>query len=439
MKVFSLYVENIPKALHWKGLGHVFARYGDVVDVFIARKLSKAGKKFGFVRFKKQDDANRAIVSLNGFVLNGAKLSVSMAKFARGRAEWNRKLLGDIQGDIGKDDEEKYRTMTVGRNKGPCEEGIESRIKELVNQKIRKVLGHIEEADLRKLKRCLVGESSTGVSISIIQNKLIKRGLGDIKVQRLGGKLYLLSFEDDDLFLVLKELNWSHLKEIFSNVMPWSEDIGAWIDLHGWWCREFRYIVGITLQSKELQNYGARLKHSRGELEATKGTGREAPLLESSSESEEFQSTVRNGHIQGEEIDAINAIVLGKDYNESSLNDTRLLRGHVGDFQFMNNGLKVVKKKVTEDNKSSVETETSKQGEKEDLGSGSKSPRRSWGEVVQRNLESGSNSGTLNSVETITIRAREDLSDMELLNKQVGRPCDLSGKSDELRSFQVMM
>ncbi|KAK8714563.1 hypothetical protein V6N13_149753 [Hibiscus sabdariffa] len=97
----------------------------------------------------------------------------------------------------------------------------------------------------------------------------------------------------------------------------------------------------------------------------------------------------------------------------------------------MSNGLKVIKKKVTEDKKSSEETETSKQGEKEDLGSSSKSPRRSWAEVVQRNLESGSNFRTLNSAETITIRAREDLSDMGLLNKQVGRLCDLSRKSIE--------
>ncbi|KAK8714564.1 hypothetical protein V6N13_149754 [Hibiscus sabdariffa] len=329
MKAFSFYVENIPKALHWKGLRHVFARYGDVVDVFIARKLSKAGKKFGFVRFKKQEDANRAIVSLNGFVLNGAKLSVSMAKFAGGRVEWNRKLLGDIQGDIGKDDEEKYRTMTSERNKGPCVEGTESRIKEVVNQKIRKVLGHIEEEDLRKLKRCLVGESSTGVSISIIQNKLIKRGLGDIKVQRLGGKLYLHSFEDDDLFLMLKELNWSHLKEIFSNVMPWSEDIRgvdrfAWlvvsgIPLHCWnhvtikrvaelWgtveafsenldhsldCE--KVTVRISTNHKKTIDEAVELEvgnrsynvivvelenkiiyRQMGELEATKGTGREA-------------------------------------------------------------------------------------------------------------------------------------------------------------------
>ncbi|KAK8675583.1 hypothetical protein V6N13_033649 [Hibiscus sabdariffa] len=356
MKAFSLYVENIPKALHWKGLGHVFARYGDVVDVFIARKLSKAGKKFGFVRFKKQEDANRAIVSLNGFVLNGAKLSVSMAKFAGGRAEWNRKLLGDIQGHIDKDDEEKYRTMTAGRNKGLCVEGSESRIKEVINQKIRKVLGHIEEEDLRKLKRCLVGESSTWVSISIIQNKLIKRGLGDIKVQRLGGNLYLLSFEDDDLFLMLKELNWSHLKEIFSNVMPWSEDIRGvdrfvWlvvsgIPLHCWnhvtikrvaelWgtVEAFGENLDHTLDCEKVtvristnhkktideavelevsnRSYNVRvvelenkiIYRQMGELEATKGTGREALLLESSSESEsmeeeeEFQSKVRNGHI----------------------------------------------------------------------------------------------------------------------------------------------
>ncbi|KAK8575119.1 hypothetical protein V6N12_062795 [Hibiscus sabdariffa] len=97
----------------------------------------------------------------------------------------------------------------------------------------------------------------------------------------------------------------------------------------------------------------------------------------------------------------------------------------------MSNGLKVIKKRVTEDKKSSEETETSKQGEKEDLGSSSKSPRRSWAEVLQRNLELGPNFGTLNSAETITIREREDLSDMGLLNKQVGRPCDLSGKSIE--------
>ncbi|KAK9018778.1 hypothetical protein V6N11_033825 [Hibiscus sabdariffa] len=74
----------------------------------------------------------------------------------------------------------------------------------------------------------------------------------------------------------------------------------------------------------------------------------------------EFQSTVRNGHIQGEEIDAIKAIVLGKDYNESILNDTRFLKGHVGDFQFMSNGLKAVKKKVIEGKESSAEIGTSK-------------------------------------------------------------------------------
>ncbi|KAE8726405.1 hypothetical protein F3Y22_tig00006992pilonHSYRG00035 [Hibiscus syriacus] len=48
MEVFTLFVENIPKAMHWKGLWFTFARHGEVVKVFMARKLSKGGKRYGF-------------------------------------------------------------------------------------------------------------------------------------------------------------------------------------------------------------------------------------------------------------------------------------------------------------------------------------------------------------------------------------------------------
>ncbi|KAK8623448.1 hypothetical protein V6N13_118333 [Hibiscus sabdariffa] len=37
-----------------KGLWHVFARHGDVMDMFITRKQSRGGKKFGFVRFERE-------------------------------------------------------------------------------------------------------------------------------------------------------------------------------------------------------------------------------------------------------------------------------------------------------------------------------------------------------------------------------------------------
>ncbi|KAK8628803.1 hypothetical protein V6N13_009386 [Hibiscus sabdariffa] len=350
MEAFSLYVENIPKALHWKGPGHVFAR------------------------FKKQEDASKAIERLNEFVPHGAKLSVSMEKYTGGRPKWNKK----IHGDNGKGEEEISRKLSLVRNTCRIVEGSNGRTKEAVNQQhknigasicqgnqgIRNILGLIEEADLRRLKRCLIGESSTVTSVDNIQDRLIKWGLGDIKVQRLGGKLYLLSFEDDELFIMLEDLNWSYLKGIFSKVVPWSEDIMGLARVTWLGCWAFRFTVGITLQSKELQNYRALLKHSRGDLEAVKGIGSATLVLESSSESE--------------------SMAVEEDLQSSGKNSDRNL-------QFMRDGLKVINKKETQD----------------------KETRRRWG----RNLE-------LRPIDydgMLTTRARE-LSVMGLLN-QVGLSC----------------
>ncbi|KAE8657156.1 Bidirectional sugar transporter SWEET14 [Hibiscus syriacus] len=70
----------VPWALHWKGLWFIFARYGNVVGAFIANKLSRRGKWFGFVRFGSKVEAERGMEKLNGFVLNGFKLSVQFEK-----------------------------------------------------------------------------------------------------------------------------------------------------------------------------------------------------------------------------------------------------------------------------------------------------------------------------------------------------------------------
>ncbi|KAK8715602.1 hypothetical protein V6N13_042932 [Hibiscus sabdariffa] len=40
----------------------------------------------------------------------------------------------------------------------------------------------------------------------------------------MGGKLFLLSIEDDDLYIMLEDVNWSYLMETFEEVSPWSEN-----------------------------------------------------------------------------------------------------------------------------------------------------------------------------------------------------------------------
>ncbi|KAK8624680.1 hypothetical protein V6N13_089569 [Hibiscus sabdariffa] len=75
----TLFVENIPTRMQWKGLWHLFARHGDVVRTFITRKLSRGGKRFSIVGFENNIDAERAMERLNGFSVYGYKLTVKKA------------------------------------------------------------------------------------------------------------------------------------------------------------------------------------------------------------------------------------------------------------------------------------------------------------------------------------------------------------------------
>ncbi|GJW29347.1 RNA-directed DNA polymerase, eukaryota, reverse transcriptase zinc-binding domain protein [Tanacetum coccineum] len=60
----SFYVTNMPPALTSKGLWNVCASHGRLVDAFIANKLSKRGKRFGFIKFLGVKDANYIVGGL---------------------------------------------------------------------------------------------------------------------------------------------------------------------------------------------------------------------------------------------------------------------------------------------------------------------------------------------------------------------------------------
>ncbi|KAK8530107.1 hypothetical protein V6N12_060863 [Hibiscus sabdariffa] len=87
-EVITLFVENLPENLHWKGLWFLFARHGEVANVYIARKRSRGGKRFGFIRTKGLELAERVMNRLHGFILYGSKLTV---KRARNNFELDRK------------------------------------------------------------------------------------------------------------------------------------------------------------------------------------------------------------------------------------------------------------------------------------------------------------------------------------------------------------
>ncbi|KAK8674991.1 hypothetical protein V6N13_033065 [Hibiscus sabdariffa] len=232
--VISLFVENIPDGMNWKGLWFTFARHADIDSVYIAKKLSRGGKKFGFVRMKNRVDADRVIERLHGFRLYGKVLTIKMANVfkAEGKSVAGKKSASSTEFGTGYN---KVRETGEANNVD---------IQQPTNLKRRCITGHVENEDLWKMRRCLVGETSTVCSVNSILDRLARWGMSDIRVQRLGAKAFLLTIENEDLFIMLEDLDWSYLKEVFCNINPWSEkanynERATWLEIrglpiHGW-------------------------------------------------------------------------------------------------------------------------------------------------------------------------------------------------------------
>ncbi|PWA38783.1 hypothetical protein CTI12_AA578020 [Artemisia annua] len=73
------YVTNMPPTLTSKGLWNVCASHGRLVDAFIANKLSKGGKRFGFIKFLGVKDANSIVNSMSNIWIGSFHLYITLA------------------------------------------------------------------------------------------------------------------------------------------------------------------------------------------------------------------------------------------------------------------------------------------------------------------------------------------------------------------------
>ncbi|GJS68656.1 putative RNA-directed DNA polymerase, eukaryota, reverse transcriptase zinc-binding domain protein [Tanacetum coccineum] len=79
----TIYISNFPFTVGTKDLFQLCAWHARVVDVYIAYKLSKIGKRFGFVRFIKMENQQKLLENLNQIWIGSYKLFASMARFEK--------------------------------------------------------------------------------------------------------------------------------------------------------------------------------------------------------------------------------------------------------------------------------------------------------------------------------------------------------------------
>lgn len=80
----SLKVDNLTYRTTPEDLRRTFEKYGDVGDVYIPRdRFTRESRGFAFVRFYDKRDADDAMDSLDGALLDGRELRVQFAKYGR--------------------------------------------------------------------------------------------------------------------------------------------------------------------------------------------------------------------------------------------------------------------------------------------------------------------------------------------------------------------
>ncbi|KAK5841265.1 hypothetical protein PVK06_010174 [Gossypium arboreum] len=186
--------------------------------------------RFGFVRYDNYSDASRAISRLNGFVFLGNRIWVKFARFKGRRTIWRR--VSKQHNPLNSEGIIQERVEYIGRGKVGKEKLEDTRRRNLLDSclgdssgaaglKMAEVVqGHVEDELLWKFQKCLVGEVASFCELKSLANRVARMGLGEICVKRIQGNYFLLEIQDEELWEILKQREWSYLKEFFINIEP---------------------------------------------------------------------------------------------------------------------------------------------------------------------------------------------------------------------------
>ncbi|KAE8671536.1 Omega-hydroxypalmitate O-feruloyl transferase [Hibiscus syriacus] len=163
----SLFIENLPKKIHWKRLEYIF-------------------------------EARRAISNMNGSRIDGSKIGVSFVKFKPRHSYWRKSSTSVLRKSGLEDDSRKN---------------------------LYKVEGVIDKEKLQVLSNCLVGWCKDFVKIGHLARQMQVKGLTGFTLMRAAGNVILMIFEDNASLRSVENDKSKILAEWFSIVEAWSESL----------------------------------------------------------------------------------------------------------------------------------------------------------------------------------------------------------------------
>ncbi|GKC13564.1 RNA-directed DNA polymerase, eukaryota [Tanacetum coccineum] len=250
----TIFVTNFPTTVSSKDLWKLCDRQGVVADVYIARKLSKSGRRFGFVRFIKNPDQANLLEDLNKIWIGSHHLFASIARFDR-KQNSQPNQSHQKQSNNTKPHETGHASHTTGgRSYASVLNGKEGTQKPVLAGPITKNIT-LENSDLLELSdtSSVVLAKVRDVHLIInIYRVLKKEGFSDFKCKYMGGLWLWIEFSSDESRLKFQkntemELYFTQRKLVSHNFIP--DERMIWIEIDGlplnaWTTNAFKKIAG---------------------------------------------------------------------------------------------------------------------------------------------------------------------------------------------------
>ncbi|GKA98386.1 cytochrome P450 [Tanacetum coccineum] len=213
----TYYFTNFPTNWDYKVMKDIFAKYGNVEDVFIASKRNLQGKRFGFSRFTGVTNPTAFEHQLNTICIGTQRIRCNIAKFQR-RTTRNPEAHRNTK-------HQPHTTRVPVSRDGPISTGTSyTGMLNKNHSKPIETIKHIIDIPLpyKCNKTSIFAELKTTIGATNTHNLILDEGFEDFTIKYLGGLTLLINLPDQNA--ANKVLSNPTLLTHFKSLLPWSNE-----------------------------------------------------------------------------------------------------------------------------------------------------------------------------------------------------------------------
>ncbi|GKV30582.1 hypothetical protein SLEP1_g39382 [Rubroshorea leprosula] len=273
----SFFITKFPEDVEMGDMWQAFVKCGRAIQIFIAQKRDRWGRRFGFARFLDVANPNSLEAKLNQIKFGDQPLHANLARFAKGDHKMERQSRRRVQlkerGILS-----YVETLKGGKSEthGQAQRKEWQRKRQGTSDKSEMESWHglevkVEEEDMEWLRNSFVGFSKSPKIICNLQEKFLMEGYFSAKVTPMGSNMVLITCEDSDELKNLVETRRDWLAQWFTDIKPWNPELVAaerftWlrcqgVPLHIWKSSFFEIVANLFGKFISLDN--STIKKSR--------------------------------------------------------------------------------------------------------------------------------------------------------------------------------